>query len=102
MAKKTSKLADSTTMMIDGDLVIENIEKLHADFEKEIAKAKKIILKAENPINSIDLTGVQCLNYFLEAASKGKKEVEVQFKLRTEAIEMMEKCGFVELAEKVK
>jgi anti-anti-sigma regulatory factor len=94
MAKGTTKIN------MGGNLNIESVGGLKSKFDKKATEGAKILVHADK-VMEIDLTGIQLLNYMQKQALKKKIDLQFKMKLEDSQREMLHKCGFDDISEKV-
>lgn len=94
MAKGTARLS------LGESLNIENVSEIKNKFDKKLKDGGKLVIDSKE-ITDLDLTGIQLLNYMMIQGHKLKMDLQFKLKLDDNHSEMIERCGFRVLSQKV-
>ncbi|MBN1597392.1 MAG: hypothetical protein JW894_03805 [Bacteroidales bacterium] len=80
-------------------LKIDQVSELKQKFDEGISNADSISIVSDT-IESIDLAGIQLIQYFIKQSELSGKEIVFDLKMNEEQVSVLKKCGFDQLAAK--
>jgi ABC-type transporter Mla MlaB component len=93
---KTIQKDSDLTMVLKGNLTLQNIKKIGKDIQNNLQKNKNIRLKIEE-VESIDLSMIQLIYVSKQAAIKDAKKFSVSMSLPDELASLISVNGFSQL-----
>lgn len=94
ISKKNEENPDKTSLVIQGDLVLANINNIKKDLEGIKNKNKDIHIKVTQ-VSSIDLSFIQVIESFKKSLSEDKVSVIVEYELNEENKNILKDNGFL-------
>lgn len=96
MTPSANKNEKSTTVTLEGDLSLKNMNELKKLLSQNLEKYNLFKVIVEN-VNTIDLGAIQLLQSFSWSASQKGKKVHFDFNLPEDHRILLERAGFEEL-----
>lgn len=91
---KTSKNKESKALdiKIEGHLNVSNISEIQKEFNNTIKNSKKLSVEVSN-VDDADITFVQMITAFKQKCKVLKIELDIDFKLNKDTIELFNRAG---------
>ena len=95
-ALSSKEKPEVTVLTIQGELTLDNADKIKDFFLGALAKGSKYLVKVSS-VDSIDLGFIQLLQRFKWDAQQARKDVEISMELSDEHTQLLGRAGFSNL-----